>query len=315
MSNKIIFILILSFSCQQIEMPKIVDPPENNRGVIKYKLGIASLRNPTVPQGKIIDMGNYHSTDRYYPQTQRRWFIYIPNQYDGSTPAKLLVINDGSQLLKKQGNPTIVMDNLIANKKMPITIAVFVDPGVSIKKNKKGRSIKNRSNEYDTCSPRYANFIEDEILSQVYKLYNISRDGKDHAIMGASSGASCAFTASWHRNDLFTRVISFIGSYCDFRSPQDFKETPTLYGHLKRADEYPSMVRKLPRKNIRIFLQSGSSDLDNKRGNWHLNNRRLVKALKFAKYKYKVAWGKDGHSSNHGVSLLPEIFQWIWQDN
>ena len=317
MKTTLIFLIILYlFSCQQQKkVVQIVDPPENNRGVIKYELTNLSLKNDNVPQGKIINMGVYKST-KFYPNTQRQWWLYVPAQYNkASLPTKLLVINDGSNMLKKKGNATIVMDNLIASKKMPITIAIFIDPGESVKKNKKGRRKRNRSNEYDTCSPKFATFLEEEILAQVYKLYNVSKDAKDHAIMGASSGGSCSFTAAWHRNDLFTRVISFIGSFCDFRGQQDFSNKPTKYGILKRADEYPSLVRKFPKKNIRVFLQGGKSDLDNIRGNWYLNNLRLAKALKFKKYQHKTVWGRDGHSSNHGTYLLPEILQWIWKDN
>jgi len=37
---------------------------------------------------------------------------------------------------------------------------------------------------------------------------NLSTNGNDRAIAGASSGAVCAFTAAWERPDAFHRVFS-----------------------------------------------------------------------------------------------------------
>jgi len=113
-------------------------------------------------------------------------------------------------------------------------------------------------------------------------------------------------------------MISFVGSYCDFRRIGDFphdKGKKSEYGPWKTAHDYPSLIRKqTPPRNIRIFLQDGENDLDNTLGNWFKNNERMADALAFSGYQHKVAWGQGMHSKKHGMSLLPEILEWLWKE-
>ena len=71
------------------------------------------------------------------------------------------------------------------------------------------------------------------------------------AICGLSSGGICAFTAAWERPDYFHKVLSHIGSFTDIRG-----------GHV-----YPSLIRKTSKRDIKVFLQDGSQDLNNRFGN------------------------------------------------
>ena len=87
---------------------------------------------------------------------------------------------------------------------MPVTVVVSLDPGT----NDDGKS--NRSVEYDTLSDAYATFLDKEVLPRIKAAYKISDAPADHAIAGASSGGICAFTAAWHRPDLFGKVCSQI---------------------------------------------------------------------------------------------------------
>src|SRR5207344_1963561 len=106
--------------------------------------------------------------------------------------------------------------------------------------NKGGRS--NRSFEYDTLSNQYVTFLEKEILPEVEKTYKLRQDAAGRGIGGASSGGICAFTAAWERPDLFSKVLSHVGSFTNIRG----------------GDRYPGMIRKAEKKNIRVFLQDGS---------------------------------------------------------
>ncbi|MCH2205481.1 MAG: alpha/beta hydrolase-fold protein [Lentisphaerales bacterium] len=290
---------------------------EHRFGFESYKWQPMSLKQSGVPEGKLISKGVYKASDEFYKASERNWLIYVPVQYKKDTAAKLLLFNDGGGFIKGDGNACTVMDNLIHTGKMPVSIAVFVNPG-NISRGEGKAAIKNRGNEYDTCTPKFANFIEKEILSQVYAEYNISKDPADHVIIGSSSGASCAFTAAWHRNDLFQKVVSFVGSYCDFRPTNDYPHSTapkSEYGPFKTAHDYPALIRKtVPSKKIKVYLQDGVNDLDNRLGNWYQNNERMATALAFAGYDFKFTSGKGLHSKKHGMYLLPEILEWLWKD-
>ncbi|MCY2988023.1 MAG: alpha/beta hydrolase-fold protein, partial [Planctomycetota bacterium] len=169
---------------------------------------------------------------------------------------------------------------------------LLVDP--SSKEPGKG---SNRSFEYDTLSDQYARFLTEEILPEVGKRYKLTEDPECRAICGISSGGICAFTVAWQRPDAFRKVLSHVGSFTNIRG-----------GHV-----YPALVRSTPAKPIRAFLQDGSGDLDNERGNWWLANLEMDVALKFKQYDCKFVGGTGKHSGKHGGAILPDSLRWLWR--
>ena len=230
-----------------------------------YKLGPDSMRQAGVPEGKVTQMPAWKSD--IFPGTVRDWWIYVPVQYDDKKPACVMIFQDGVWYRDPKGQfrvPT-VFDNLIHKKEMPVTIGIFLNPGTV--PGKKARN--NRSFEYDRLADQYAVFLEKEILPEVAKKYNLRQDAAGRAIGGISSGAICAFTAAWERPDLFSRVLSHVGSFTNIRG----------------GDVYPNLIRKTEKKPIRVFLQDGSSDLDNLHGNWPLANQQMASALKMMRLR------------------------------
>jgi enterochelin esterase family protein len=262
-----------------------------------YELGPDSREKPEVPRGKVTK----HSwTSTIFPGTVRDYWVYVPAQYDPKQPACVMVFQDGGSYvdLKRDFRVPTVFDNLIAKKEMPVTVGIFINPGVvpADGPDKKPRS--NRSFEYDTISDQYARFLEKEILPEVGKQYNLTKDPAGRAICGISSGGICAFTVAWERPDLFRKVLSHVGSFTNIRG----------------GDVYPGRIRKTERKPIRVFLQDGSGDLDNQHGSWPLANQQMAAALKFAKYDYKFVYGDGGHNGKHGGAILPESLRWLWRE-
>ena len=74
-----------------------------------------------------------------------------------------------------------------------------------------------------------------------------------------------------------------------------------------------ALVRKTPKKPIRVFLQDGKNDLDNAHGNWYLANLQMAAALRYMKYDYKFVKGEGRHSGVHGGAILPESLRWLWR--
>ncbi len=263
-----------------------------------YKLGPDSEPHADVPKGTLT---KYRFESKIYAGSFRDYYVYVPAQYDGKKPAALMVFQDGYAYARNDGDyrVPIVFDNLIHQKAMPVTIGLFVNPGHNsndIPENAFRSS--NRLSEYDELSDRYVTFLIDELIPEVEKKYSLAKSPKMRAIAGLSSGGICAFTAAWQRPDYFHKVLSHIGSFTNIRG----------------GDAYPSLIRSTTKKDIKVFLQDGTNDLDNQFGNWWLANLQMEAALKYKGYEHKFVGGTEGHNGKHGGSILPESLKWLWSD-
>ena len=261
-----------------------------------YKLGPDSERKPGVPQGKLI-----HNTwkSKIFPGTVRDYWIYVPAQYDSSKKACVMVFQDGGGYVKEDGSwrVPVVFDNLIHAGEMPVTIGIFIDPGIVPALSSSQQPRLNRAFEYDSIGNRYSRFLLDEILPEVAKHYNLSGDPNDRAIAGSSSGGIAAFTVAFNRPDAFRRVLCFIGSFANLRG----------------GDLYVWLIRKMEPLPLRVFLQDGTDDLNLYAGNWYLANQEIASSLELAGYESKFVVGTEGHNSKHGAAILPDALRWIWK--
>lgn len=253
---------------------------------------------PAFPKGEVTN--HTFAKSKIFPGTVREYSIYVPQQYDPSKPACVHVNQDGVQF-----NAPAVFDELIHKKEMPITIGVFIRPGVVKALSPNALDRFNRSYEYDGLGDNYARFLLEELLPEVEKQktkdgrpIRLSKDGNDRSIGGSSSGAICAFTAAWERPDAFRRVFSAIGTYVGLRGGND----------------YPTLIRKYEPKPIRIFLQDGSADLNIYGGDWWMANQEMQRALAFAGYEVRHEWGDGGHNGQHATKLFPDAMRWLWKD-
>jgi len=262
-----------------------------------YKLGPESFRKEGVPKGSVT---KYEWQSKLYNNFREYW-VYVPAQYDSTKPAALMIFQDGHTYVNDSGDfrVPVVYDNLIHQKKLPVTICLFVNPGHVTKEYPENRfRASNRADEYDVLDDRYATLLRDEIIPELKKKYNISNDPKMHGIGGLSSGAICAFTAAWEQSEYFHKVLSHIGSYTNIRG----------------GNHYPSIIRKHKKKDIKIFMQDGSNDLNNEHGDWWLANLEMESALKYKGYDFKFEKGTGAHNGKHGGAILPESLIWLWND-
>jgi enterochelin esterase family protein len=250
---------------------------------------------PTHPECRLHPDGlrgtlTAHSAYRsaVFPGTTRDWWVYVPAECRPDAPACVMVFQDGKG--PKDYIPA-VLDNLIARGDIPVTVGIFIDPGVL------DGGAPNRSFEYDTLSDQYARFLLDEILPLVSQDVALKEDAASRAISGISSGGICSFTVAWERPEAFSKVLSWVGSFTDIRG-----------GH-----NYAPLVRRTPRKPIRVFLQDGKNDLNVGAGDWWLANLEMASALQFAGYDFTTAWGNGFHSAWHGRAILPDSLRWLWR--
>jgi enterochelin esterase-like enzyme/sugar lactone lactonase YvrE len=199
----------------------------------------------------------------------------------------------------------IVFDNLISKREIPPMIGIFIDPGVLPVLSPDAQNRYNRIFEYDNMSDRYSRFLTDELIPEVAKEYNLSKDPDDRGIGGSSTGGVGAFVAAWHRPDQFHRVFTFVGTFVD----------------MKGADHFAALIRKTETKPIRIFMQDGRADhiVPNQpwgtfyAGSWPINNQVMYEAFQFAGYDVHYELGDEGHNGKHGAAIMPEVIRWLWR--
>ena len=267
-----------------------------------------SKRQPGIPEGKLTQMPIWKS--KIYEGTVRNWWVYVPAQYDARKPAAVMIFQDGHSY--KDFVP-VVLDNMIAKGELPVSIAIFLAPGHKGETPpESGWNGNNRSVEYDTVSNRYSQFIVDEILPEVGKSYSLRQDAAGRMVAGISSGGICAFSLAWFRPDQFHKVLSWVGSFTNLQGG------PT---GVAGGNTYPAIIRdrrgwdqRGEPKPIRVYLQDGANDLDNKAGSWPLANQDMARALAFGQYDFKFIFGNGFHGDRHGRATLPDALRWLWRD-
>jgi enterochelin esterase family protein len=103
---------------------------------------------------------------------------------------------------------------------------------------------------------------------------------------------------AWERPDAFNKVVSHCGSFTAIRG----------------GNRYPALIRKSAARPLRVFLQTGTRDLDVVFGNWVIANQDMAAALAYKGYDYQFVLGEGGHSLAHGGAIFPDTMRWLWRD-
>ena len=137
------------------------------RRTLSQCLALALLATPTAlraddaPKGEVTKYT--FDTSKVFPGTFRDYWVYVPKQYDGKTPACVYVNQDGIQF-----NAPAVFDKLIAREG-----DAGDDRRVRHARPGQGAPTEgaldrfNRSYEYDGLGDAYARFLLDELLPEV----------------------------------------------------------------------------------------------------------------------------------------------------
>lgn len=82
---RMLCLVLVAFSARPLHaQPAAQRPPE------AYPVHPDSLQKPGVPEGT-IKQGTFDRS-KLFPGTVRDYWVYVPKQYDGSTPAALMVL-------------------------------------------------------------------------------------------------------------------------------------------------------------------------------------------------------------------------------
>ena len=165
-----------------------------------FVLGPDSQRQSGVPRGTVTK-AEWRSA--IFPGTIRDYWVYVPAQYTADQPACVTIFQDGDFFVGDDGKyrAPIVMDNLIHQGRMPVTIGILISSGKFPAATGKTDPICNRFFEYTVLSDQYARFLVDEILPEVGAKYRLTDKPSERALCGSSAGGICSWTAAWSRPD------------------------------------------------------------------------------------------------------------------
>lgn len=239
----------------------------------------------------------------------RQITVYIPAQYKPGEEAPFMVCHDGPKGKPDMTLPRI-LDNLIAQKRVPALIAIMIaNGGGDAQGNQRGK-------EYDTMSGVFAEYIETEVLPRVEKHCDVklTKDPDGRAVMGSSSGGSAALIMAWYRTDLYHRVLTTSGTFVNQQWPFNPETPDGAWGF------HETLIPNSPKKPLRIFLSVGDRDLLNPNvlrdgmHDWVEANHRMAKVLKAKGYPYQYLFCRD---SGHGIrnakaQFLPHAIEWVW---
>jgi enterochelin esterase-like enzyme len=245
------------------------------------------------------------TTSHAAPYT-RKLAVYVPKQYVPGTVAPFIVGADGPDTVL-----FTVLDNLIAEKRVPVMIAISIGNGSGDAQG------SQRGLEYDTMSGRYAEFVETEVvpLVEAQCRVKLTRDPDGRATMGGSSGGSAALIMAWYHPELYRRVLTYSGTYVNQQWPPS-AETP--HG---AWEFHEHLIPASPPKPIRIWLEVGDRDLLNPnvmRDNmhdWVMANENMARELAAKGYHYQFVFARNTGHTDRATKLqtLPEALEWLWK--
>ena len=239
------------------------------------------------------------------PYTRNVW-VYVPAGYVPGTALPLMVDHDGRADAVIQSQLIVVMDNLIAEKRLPMMAGVFIANGGDFRPSE-------RSLEYDTVSGKYAEYIEHEVLPLAEKTGNVkfTKDPDARGVIGQSSGSAAALAMAWFHPEWYHRVISYSGTFVNVQNNAEYPRGAWAY--------HETLIPNADRKPIRIWLEVGSRDnsstvAENTYRNWPLANNRMAEVLKAKGYEYQYVWADQAGHVERGVErqTLEEAMEWVW---
>lgn len=262
---------------------------------IARKPGTFGRPDPNDPSKLIVESGPAPYT--------RKVAVYVPKQYAPGTEAPFIVGADGPDRML-----FTVLDNLIAQKRVPVMIAISIGNGSGDAQG------SQRGLEYDTMSGKYAEFVESEVLPLVEKQYGVklTKNPDGRATMGGSSGGSCALIMAWYHPEWYRRVLTYSGTYVYQQWPFN-PETP--HG---AWDFHETLIPNSPRKPLRLWLEISDRDLLFTRDayhDWVLANERMAKVLAEKGYPYQFVFARNAGHTDRTVKAqtLPAALEYIWQ--
>jgi iron(III)-enterobactin esterase len=265
---------------------------------IAREAGTFGTPDPSNPARLIVTTSHPASYTRHVA-------VYVPKQYVAGTAAPFIVGADGPDRLL-----FTVLDNLIAEHKVPLLIAIAISNGGGDAQG------SERGLEYDTMSGQYAEFVEREVLPRVEAEAHVrlTKNPEGRATMGGSSGGSCALIMAWYHPELYHRVLTYSGTYVNQQWPYNPGTPQGAWGF------HEQLIPGSPQKPIRLWMEVGDRDLYNPNvlrdgmHDWVVANEQMAKVLAAKGYHYQFVFAQNAGHVDRTVKqqTLAEALEYVW---
>jgi len=201
---------------------------------------------------------------------KRRVKVYTPYGYDKEEkPYGFMVLTDGNEYIDIL-SAIEVLNNLIASKKIPPIVAIFID------------STDTRDEEL-TCSDSFGKIITKELIPWVKHKYNISSNPEEAIICGLSYGGLTATYLGLNYSEVFGNILSQSGSY--WYKPEGFS---SANGDCWMSTQF----KKIDKLHLKFYLNVGI--LEDKETMIE-TNINFSNTLKSKGYQVDFQWFNSGH--------------------
>lgn len=207
--------------------------------------------------------------------------VYTPAGYDTLTNLPVIYVTDGHEYADDQmGSMIIVLDNMIALKKIKPVMAVFIDP------RNPSTGDNRRMSEYN-CNPKFTSFVCDELVPVIDSGWKTNASPESRCILGTSMGGLNSAWFGGTRHDKF-RLIGI--------------NSPAFWYNAAVYEPYKG--DKLP---LKIFMSTGVI-FDTQ------NEARGLESGCFRPlgYDYTYMEVNEGHSWGNWRALLDDVLLFFW---
>lgn len=271
---------------------RFLDPINPKRAWINANTSISELgmprwkpspwveRLPDVAPGTVSEQQTLASTPLRY--TVGYW-VYTPPGYERMRNLPVLYATDGHAYLhEKRGSLTVVLDNLIARKKIRPIIVVFIDP------RDPADPANNRRQEEFKMNPDYGRFIAEELVPTIDATYKTDTDATSRGMLGFSFGGLNAAYFGIAYPHLFGNIAM---------------QSPALHGNRYVYHQYAT-TRVSPEQ--RFFISTGTI-VDTE-----IQSDPFVEILEQQGATYRYLKVSDGHTLLSWRHQLADILRYFW---
>jgi enterochelin esterase family protein len=257
-------------------------------------------RRAEVPQGTLTDWITFDSAAWGAPVNYR---VYTPPNYDALEELPVLYVTDGNDFSdERMGAMQIVLDNRIADGKIPPLIAVFVDA-----RDPNNLRSNQREIQFLARPEEFAEMITTEAVTTIDARYRTDASRDARALVGTSYGGVFATFAGLKYPGVFGKLAIFSPAYWVFDTPDGTGGADLAVGARRMSGFVQAALQSgggdTPRK---IFMSRGIS-------NWDVGDLEfMAKPLRERGNMVKVYHVQEGHSWGAWSGLTDEMLEYLF---